>query len=156
MNATFVNRVISTLLLYLGLGLVAFANPAKGEPPTTGLVRQLDKLHDKLQLRDDQQRLWDNARHKSVEAQTATRADKHTLIEFAEAELERTPPDLGEIANRLDAVEHRNALWQREVRDLWLQVYAILSPQQKAIVRQHLKGELSHYKLLQNLRERFF
>ena len=84
------------------------------------------------------------------------RIEKHALIEFAETELDHPFPDLNEIARRVDAFEQRNAALQREIRDLWLKSYEVLSSQQKSTLRQSLKAELSRYKWLQNLRKCFF
>ena len=154
-----VHCVLPALLLGLSMSLFAtplLANASKDDARATGLVRQLDKLRDKLQLRPDQQSLWDEARRKSIETQNGMRIEKHALIEFAETELDHPFPDLNEIARRVDAFEQRNAALQREIRDLWLKSYEVLSSQQKSTLRQSLKAELSRYKWLQNLRERFF
>jgi hypothetical protein len=158
MNASLSLRAALIVALCLAVGAFAprlKANPDNDEPPARGLVRHLDKLHDKLQLRPEQQWLWDTARQSSVRAQVESRAGKRAVTELSETELERPMPDLGLLSRRLEEFEQRNLAAERQTRALWLKVYETLSPQQIAVVREALKSELRRYKLLQNLRERF-
>jgi Spy/CpxP family protein refolding chaperone len=153
------SRMLLTLLLvFFGVSLVAAnvsADTAKEEPAARGLLRELEKLHEKLHLKPEQETLWEIARRKSVETQTEVRAAKRALIEQSEIELERPTPDLGEIERKFEAVEQHNLLLERESRGLWLKLYDALTPEQKGIVRNALKSQLARYKLFQNLRQRF-
>lgn len=132
------------------------AETTRWEPAAQGLVRHLDKLHDKLRLKPDQQTLWILARQKSVEVQAEIRNGKHALVEMSEAELKHAAPDLAMISRKFDELEQKNKTLESQVRSLWLRVYETLSPEQNNIVRDAIKSELRQYKLFQNLRERFF
>jgi hypothetical protein len=152
-------RAVLTIVLCLGAGVLApslNANTSSDEPAAQGFVRHLDKLRDKLHLTPQQQALWDLARRKSIEAQAQVGAGKHAMTDLSETELERTIPDLGMIARRLEALEQRNLALNRETRALWLKVYETLAPERIAVVREALRSELRRYKVLQSLRERFF
>lgn len=151
-------RVCALLLFLVSAGLLAprlNAESPQIEPAAHGLLRDIDKLQEKLHLKSEQQKLWEIARRKSVETQTEVRAGKRALVEFAELELGHPVPDLEQIARKFEELEERNRMLERESRDLWLSVYAVLTPEQKSLVRQALKTELARYKFFQGLRQRF-
>lgn len=158
MNAKFSLQSVLAILLFLGAAVSAptlKADTTRAEPTAQGLVRHLDKLHDKLRLRPDQQTLWDLARQKSIEVQAEVRSGKRAMVELSETELERATPDLLMISRKFDELEQRNMALEHQVRPLWLKVYETLSTEQIGVVRDALKSELRRYKLFQNLRERF-
>jgi hypothetical protein len=152
-------RTAFAAVLCLAAGALApllNASPVTQAPAVPGFVRQLDKLHDKLRLRSEQQKLWNSARQISIQTQAELRAGKRALTELSETELERPAPDLGMLSRKLEALEQQNFAAEGETRTSWLKVYETLSPEQIGLVREALKSELKRYKLLQNLRERLF
>ena len=158
MNSQCSSRLVLTLLMCLGAIVLAprlKADTTRAEPAAEGFVRHLDKLHDKLRLKPNQQPLWDLARQKSIETQAEVRNGKRAMVEFSETKLERAAPDLMLISRKFDELEQHNVMLESQVRPLWLKVYETLSPEQIGIVRDALKSELRRYKLFQNLRERF-
>ena len=158
MKAVFHARLIFGIAIYFAVVILApaiNAETTKSEPAAQGFVRHLDKLHDKLRLKPDQQTLWDVARKKSIEVQTDVRNGKRAMVELSDAELEKPAPDLVMISRKFDELEQRNMALENQMRPLWLKIYETMSPEQVAIVREALKTELKHYKFFANMRERF-
>ncbi len=139
--------VAAGLLLSLG-GASAFAQPAGGHHGMHhgggGGVEQmiagvLSHAKDKLNLNTSQQGVWDNAVAQSKAAHEAARANRQQVKAALTAELSKPEPDLAAVAALADQVEQQNRSLRTNARAQWLQLYATLAPDQKAIVRDMLQ-----------------
>jgi len=143
----------------LALGTAAAAHPRGGPgdgPPGPHLI---ESVKGRLNLDTAQTRLFDEALAAAKAARAAALAERQGLRDTVRAELAKAEPDLAALARSADAVEARNRALRHQVRELWLRLYATLSPEQKTIVRDALAAAMERRdavrgRMLERLRER--
>lgn len=143
----------------LALGTAAVAHPRGG--PGDGPVgpQVIESVKGKLNLDTAQTRLFDEALAEAKAARAAGLADRQGLRDTMRAELAKAEPDLAALARSADAVEARNRALRLQVRELWLRLYATLSPEQKAVIRDALAAAMERRdavrgRMQERLRER--
>jgi hypothetical protein len=107
------------------------------------LPRVLERARAGLHLDPQQQRRWDDAVAQSKATREAARAGRQQVKDTLIAELAKAEPDLKVIARAADPVHLEYQAERRKVRDLWLDLYAGFSPEQKAVVRDLLRDQLA-------------
>jgi Spy/CpxP family protein refolding chaperone len=143
----------------LALGTIATLKLPAGPMPGSGLDPSLHAIHAgdigptlprvlerakaSLKLDAEQQRLWDDVVAQSKAAREAVRASRQQVKDTLSAELAKAEPDLKVVAGAADPVQLEGLAEQRKVRDQWLALYARLSPEQKAVVRDLLRDMLT-------------
>ncbi len=114
-----------------------------GPGPGMGIEQVLASLKDQLNLDTSQQQSWGNAVAETKRVHALGRENMQRIHAAMATELAKAEPDLAAVASVADSVHADNQALRRGVRNQWLQVYAILSPGQKAIVRDALKDRMA-------------
>ena len=155
--------VATAAAVALAIGTAAAAHPGGGPGggPRGGSVgaQVIESLKGKLNLDTAQTKLFDQALAEAKAARAAALADRQGLRETVRAELAKAEPDLAALARSADAVEARNRALRNQVRELWLRLYATLSLEQKAVVRDALaaameRREAGRERMQERIRER--
>jgi Spy/CpxP family protein refolding chaperone len=162
--------VVTAATMALAFGAAATAQPGGGPGGPAGAGRHgpggepfgaqvIESLKAKLNLDTAQQQLFDQALAAAKAARAAALGDRQTLRDTVRAELARAEPDLAAVARSADAVEARNRALRNQVRDRWLQLYATLAVEQKAVVRDALaaameRREATRGRMIERFRER--
>ncbi len=107
------------------------------------LPRVLERAKASLNLDAEQQRLWDDVVAQSKAAREAVRTSREQVKDRLVSELAKAEPDLKVIAGAADPILQESQEARRKVRDLWLDLYARFSPEQKAVVRDLLRDRLA-------------
>ncbi len=123
----------------------------RGEGPDF-MMGRLGKLHDQLKLTPEQEKLWRQDEEKTREMAKEMRASREKVHDAMKKELAKSEPDLAAVAKISDEAESRRLKARHEVRDLWLKLYADLSPQQKAVAADFLRDRLAR---AEHFREKF-
>lgn len=150
---------VAVALLMLAVGGIATLQLPAGPMPGDGLGPGMDAMHDgdigpmlprvlerakaSLNLDARQQRLWDNAAAQSKAAREAARPGRRQVKDTLIAELAKAEPDLKGFAGAADPVNLESQAERRKLRDLWLDLYAELLPEQKAVIRDLLRDRLA-------------
>lgn len=96
-----------------------------------------------LKLNTSQAGMFDNA-VAQTKAAHATGQTLHQQVKDAlSAQLAKPEPDLAAVAAVADSVQQQGITLRHQVRDMWLQLYATFSPEQKAIVRDLLQQRMA-------------
>ncbi|MEO5702200.1 MAG: Spy/CpxP family protein refolding chaperone [Casimicrobiaceae bacterium] len=153
-----IRRTLATLAAIAALGLTAHAGaqpgPRGGHDGGGGedlVARTLLATKASLNLNTSQQQAWDAAVAQSRAAFDSIRANRQQLKTALQAELAKPAPDLVAIAAMEDQVLQQNIPQRVAARNHWLNVYAMLSPEQKAIVRDAISARLAR---MEGFRER--
>ena len=140
-------RVIAATATALAL---AFAVDAAAQAPGAGagdpgamIARMLQSAKAALNLDTSQQLAWDNAVSASKAAHQAIRANRQKVRDAVQVELAKPQPDLAAVAALADDVAQQNRAQHINARNQWLALYAMLSPDQKTIVRDGIAARLS-------------
>ncbi len=142
-------RRLAVLAAALTLGLAAGAGaqpfgPHAGPAGADGMVaRALQATKDRLNLNTSQQQGWDSAIAQSQAAFAAMRANQARVRAALQAELTKAEPDFAAVAALEDQVRQQNTAQRIAARGQWLTLYATLSPEQKAIVRDGIAARLA-------------
>src|SRR5207247_4655411 len=96
-----------------------------------------------LNLNTTQQTMWENAVEQTKAAHDTGRANMQKIKDAMSAELAKAEPDLAAVAAATDDVQASNTALRKQVRNMWLAVYATFTPDQKAIVRDALKQRMA-------------
>jgi len=123
----------------------ASAQPAPGTSADPGAMieRMLQHAKAKLNLDSSQQVAWDNAVAASKAAHQAMRANRQKVNDALQAELAKPQPDLASVAALADEVAQQNRVQHVGARNQWLTLYAMLSPDQKTIVRDGIASRMA-------------
>ena len=138
----------ATAMLALA-GVTAMAQPAgghghgPGHPGGMEIGQILGAVKGQLNLYTSQQLAWDNAVTETKRAHTIGRTNMQKVRDAMTSELANAEPNLAAVAAVADSVHADNQALRQGVRKQWLQVYAILLPEQKAIVRDALKSRMA-------------
>ena len=114
-----------------------------GPGPGMGIEQVLASLKDQLNLDTLQQVSWGNAVAETKRVRTLGRDNMRRVHDAMATELAKAEPNLAAVATVADSVQADNQSMRQGVRNQWLQVYAILSREQKAIVRDALKNQMA-------------
>ncbi len=162
-NAGRFSALLMAALLAIG-AQQAMAQPVPGQPGMPGRAAHahgfamegaLIRLKGQLNLDTSQQLNWDNAMAQGKAAREAARTNMQNLRAAMAAELEQPDPDFAKMASLADAAQASNQESRRQVRALWLQIYATFSPPQKALVRDAMKAKMARAEAFRNkVRER--
>jgi Spy/CpxP family protein refolding chaperone len=132
-------------------GAVALAQPGGGPgygpgPGHAGgmeIEHVLGSVKSQLNLNTSQQLMWDNAVTVTKRVHNLGRGNMQKVHDAMAFELTKDEPNLAAVAAVADSVHADNRTLRQGVRNQWLQVYANLSPEQKAIVRDALKNQMA-------------
>ncbi len=143
------------LLAFSAVGGIAALQLPVGPMAGDGLGPGMDAMHDgdigpmlprvlesakaSLNLDAQQRLLWDSAAAQSKAAREAARPSRRQVKDALVAELAKAEPDLKRVVGAADPVSFENQAERRKLRDLWLDLYAGFSPEQKAVVRDLLR-----------------
>jgi len=127
--------------------------PGPGGPigPGFGIEQTLEMLKGKLALNAKQQAQWDAAAMEGNSARDAGRKLMQTVKDTARDELAKAEPNLAIVASVADDAEQKGRDLRHKVRDQWLKLYAMLTPEQKVIVRDALQQQMNR---MESFRER--
>jgi Spy/CpxP family protein refolding chaperone len=100
-------------------------------------------LKGQLNLNTSQQTMWDSAVAQTKAARGTGRANMQKIHDAMSAELAKAEPDLAAVAATADDVQASNGASRKQVRNMWLAMYATFTPDQKAIVRDALKQRMA-------------
>ena len=117
-----------------------------GHPHSGGsdmLVGGILAVKASLNLDTSQQLAWDNAVAATKAARLAARDNAGHVHAAMQAELAKAEPDLAAVARLTDEVQAQNQAQRIAARAQWLNLYANLSPTQKATVRDVLVKRLA-------------
>jgi len=117
--------------------------PGTGADPGAMIERMLQHAKAKLNLDSSQQVAWDNAVAASKAAHQAMRANRQKVNDALQAELAKPQPDLASVAALADEVAQQNRGQHVGARNQWLTLYAMLSPDQKTIVRDGIASRMA-------------
>jgi Spy/CpxP family protein refolding chaperone len=114
-----------------------------GPGPGMGIEQVLASLKDQLNLDTSQQLSWGNAVTETKRVRNLGRDNMQRVHDAMATELAKEEPNLAAVAIVADRAQADNQALRQGVRNQWLQVYAILSREQKAIVRDALKTQMA-------------
>ena len=103
------------------------------------IPKMLAEAKASLNLNTSQQATWDRLVAQSKAARDAARANRQQVKDAMAAQLAKAEPDLKRVVGAADPVSFENQAERRKLRDLWLDLYAGFSPEQKAVVRDLLR-----------------
>lgn len=116
----------------------------------------LEGVKSRLALDAPQQQLWDRAVAQSKSARETGRALHQKVRDAMRAELAKPEPDLVALATIADDAHAQGQALRRQVREQWLNLYASLNTQQKAVVRELMQQRMDRGdRFRQRMRERF-
>ena len=130
----------SLFAAFFALSAACFAQPG---PSMGAPLHMLAAVKGQLNLNTSQQLQWDNAVAQAKVAHEAARAGRDQLMAAMQTELAKAEPDLASVATLADATRQQAESAHRAARDAWLSLYATLSPEQKAVVREALKAGIA-------------
>lgn len=106
--------------------------------------RIFEQAKAQLNLNTQQQALWDAAVAEGKAGFQAGAANRQKVRDAMTAELGKPEPDLAAVAAVADAVQAQNHAERHKVRDMWLNLYATFSAEQKAVVRQLMQNRMAN------------
>jgi Spy/CpxP family protein refolding chaperone len=133
----------------LALTGIAAAQPfaghghGSGHPGGMEVEQVLGAVKGQLNLNTSQQLAWDNAVAQTKAAHATGRANMQKLHGAMATELAKPEPDLAAVAAVADSLHTDGQTLRKGVRNQWLQIYATLSPEQKAVVRDALAKRMA-------------
>jgi len=133
------------------MGRGAGGGPGPGGPGGFGIEQTLEMLKGQLALNTMQQTQWDAAAAQGKSARDAGRTLMQKVKDTSRTELAKAEPNLAAIAAVADDAEQKGRDLRHQVRDQWLKLYAILTPEQKLIVRDALQQRMNR---MESFRER--
>lgn len=135
---------ISLLAAALVLGSGALHAAVSGHGPDGAhFMNRLGKVHDQLKLNPQQEAAWKQAEEKSSETMKQMRDSHGKTREAMKQELAKSEPDFAAVARLADKSQESGFKARREARDLWLKLYAELSPEQKIVARDFVRERLA-------------
>ncbi len=155
-------RKLASIAAALALGMTGLASAQPSGPPhgaggPDGMLGQmLQSAKVRLNLDTSQQQAWDNAIAQAKSARQQAVANRQRVHDTLQAELAKSEPDLAAVAAASDQVQQQNQALHKAVRDQWLALYGMLSPDQKAIVRDGIAQRLARMETFRGqMRQRF-
>jgi Spy/CpxP family protein refolding chaperone len=135
------------------MGRGAGGGPGPGGPMGHGfgIEQTLEELKGKLALNTMQQAQWDAAAAKGKAARESGRLLMEKVRDASRTELAKAEPNLATVASVADDAEQKGRDLRHQVRDQWLKLYAMLTPEQKLIVRDALQQRMNR---MESFRER--
>jgi hypothetical protein len=137
MNRYLTRGTLALLALFLSLGALASPFP------------RLEQFGRSLNLTPAQQAQFDVAAAATQRVVFATVIAGMQLKSLVQSEFAKPRPDLDALARLKDANEENLRPLHRAARAEWLKLYAMLSEDQVATVKEHLREKLDHIEALQ-------
>jgi Spy/CpxP family protein refolding chaperone len=106
-------------------------------------MNRLGKIHDQLKLNPQQEAVWKQAEEKSRETMKQMRDSHGKTREAMKQELAKSDPDFAAVAKLADESQESGFKARRETRDLWLKLYAELSPEQKTVAKDFMRERMT-------------
>lgn len=125
--------------------------PANWSQLPAGLRTVLSDLYDALNLTPAQQAQFLKAVAATQVVIPQIQANHQTLIKDAQAELAKAVPDLAALTTEKDNTELANLALRQSARAEWLNLYAMLSPDQVAVVKKTLNELITRLESLRQL-----
>jgi len=150
----------TALAMTLGAG-VATAQPGSHGPHGHGshgasIGQLIIGAKDQLNLNTSQQQMFDTALANTKSAHQTGQSLHQSVRDALAAELAKNEPDLAAVAAVSDNAQAQGQALRKSVRAQWLALYATFTPDQKAIVKQTIQGEMAKAESFhQKMKERF-
>jgi len=111
---------------------------------------------DQLNLNTSQQQMFDAAVASTKTAHETGRSLHESVKNALDAELAKSEPDLAAVAAVSDGAQAQGQALRKSVRAQWLALYATFSPDQKAVVKQMIQGQMAKAESFrEKMKERF-
>ena len=137
----------------LGLSLFSIGSSFADTPRHEGRdFFPLQRIHDKLHLTPEQEKTWQGLAQQGKAAHKDFREQRAEMKTHALQELGKTDPDLAGLAAQADRFADEQTQSRRQLRQKYLEFYATLSAEQKAIVVNMIK---THLEKADSRREKF-
>jgi Spy/CpxP family protein refolding chaperone len=155
--------MVSALAFTLGSSAVlaqpgpgaGFGHGAGRGPGGDNLGQIFAQFKTQLALTPDQEAKWSAAVAVGKESRQRTRVLMQQTHDQVKAALSKDSPDLQAISTMMDAARQQAFELRKPARAAWLDLYASLSPQQKAIVRDALLARMQrHEQMLERFQQR--
>ena len=144
---------VPVILSALGLGMTSIESAVAAMPRHhDGELFSMEKIHNKLHLTPEQEKTWQSLEQQRKEMFKASWEQRKALRARIKSELDRGEPDLAALAAETDRSMDEQIHKRRQLRDQWLKLYAQLSPEQKAIVKDAIKARMDKS---ERMREKF-
>ena len=112
--------------------------------------------HDQLNLNTSQQQMFDAAVASSKAAHQTGQSLHQSVKDALTAELAKSEPDLAAVAAVSDNAQAQGQALRKSTRAQWLALYATFSPDQKAVVKQTIQGQMAKAESFrEKMKERF-
>lgn len=134
------------------------ALPAAAQPGPGGdrIIQAIAGFKAQLNLDTTQQGLWDAAAAAGKTARDAAKQRRLTVKQVAIEELAKPTPDLSHIAATADQAQNANIEAHRQVRGLWLGLYATFRTDQIAVMKAGIAHRMARMERFRaRMRERF-
>lgn len=131
----------------VGISASSFAMPLmedSGDQPGERMVRQLDKLHGKLKLNEQQESLWQRTKTESNNKMKSRQTERQQAVKEMKEALNDPKVDLRALSGKMDQRHELAAKESKETRELWLAVYDNLDARQREMVRGFLLERIDH------------
>jgi len=137
---------IAATCLALSPAVAQSAAPLSQLPPV--LRTFVGDLKEALNLTPPQQAQFALALARTEEVLPQIRAGHANMLAAARSELQKDIPDLAALAQEKDGTELANLALRQSARTEWLRLYAMLTPDQVAVLKQHLGTVLGRIEAL--------
>lgn len=130
-----------------GISASSFAMPLmqnSDHEPGERMIRQLDQLHGRLKLTEQQEALWQRAKTESDNKMKSRHAEHKQAIKEMKDALNDPKVDLRALSGKMDQRHELAAKESKETRELWLAVYDSLDAKQREMVRGFLLERIDH------------
>lgn len=130
-----------------GISASSFAMPLlqdSGEQPGERMVRQLDQLHGRLKLTEQQESLWQRAKTESHNKMKSRQAERKQAVKEMKEALNDPQVDLRALSGKMDQRHELAAKESKETRELWLAFYDSLDARQREMARGFLLERIEH------------
>jgi hypothetical protein len=107
------------------------------------LVMALHQVKSQLNLNTSQEAQWASAMALSKSAHSQDRALYQGVKTLSDTELAKSAPDLAAVAAAKDDAQAKMLSLHQSVRDAWLNVYASLTPDQKATEATAMRADVA-------------
>jgi len=150
----------AALALTLGAGITLAQPGAHGAhghgAPGDMIGHVIASAKDQLNLNTSQQQMFDAAVASSKTAHLTGQSLHQSVKDALTAELAKSEPDLAAVAAVSDNAQAQGQALRKSTRAQWLALYATFSPDQKAVVKQTIQGQMAKAESFrEKMKERF-
>lgn len=122
-----------------------------GEPGR--MMARLQHVKAELNLSSTQEAQWNKAIERARAAKETNQLNRQQIRTAVQAELAKPAPDLRALAALKDNFRQQRASLHQAVREEWLLLYDLLSPTQKALVKEKMQHRLARMERFKHQRD---